>query len=168
MAGLYIVIVHKATQDWIGSVSILCLGFCVHFHADFLSFPSSVAILAWNLFCNQQYRLVYSHPNFFYPCHSIMATIGKSTSISIRQPSDKPELDLVPVIMSSPFASVYEINRCSSTSAPRQSICSEKGLALLFIHFLMVICINFHMARVRSNPPPPSLQRRTPSQVAFA
>jgi len=25
-----------------------------------------------------------------YPCHSIMATIGKSTSFPIRQPSDKP------------------------------------------------------------------------------
>jgi len=39
MAGLYIVIVHNATQDRIGSVSILCLGFCVHFHADFSQFP---------------------------------------------------------------------------------------------------------------------------------
>jgi len=76
-----------------------------------------------------------------YPCHSIMATIGKSTSFPIRQPSDKPcpRLILPPFLSSHLAAPSPQLNskckfKINRTPAPRQSICSMFGDFLADLH----------------------------------
>lgn len=77
-----------------------------------------------------------------YPCHSIMATIGKSTSIPIRQPSDKP----CPGLILPPLFSLY--------IAHSEQKCKCKFKINRFVRcrrtiLLEVICISFQIARVR-------------------